>query len=166
MAVWFDLHLFADISISTSPSWDLSWEQAIFPIYPAPSWSPPREGEEEGEVCLGDVLVLNASCSDTQLEIGVEVDLAEQSVAHQKPDVNPLPVFYVERSDLLRLNDSHYTSSYQQALVKALADVRAELSGSEGGDRTEPSGAAECLVLDLCEGVSLFGLAAAKSGID
>lgn len=32
IATWFDLHLDSHTSISTAPSWDLSWEQAVFPV--------------------------------------------------------------------------------------------------------------------------------------
>ena len=32
IATWFDLHLDSHTSISTAPSWDLSWEQALFPV--------------------------------------------------------------------------------------------------------------------------------------
>lgn len=34
LAVWFDLHLIEDITITTSPSGPTCWEQAIFPVIP------------------------------------------------------------------------------------------------------------------------------------
>ncbi len=162
VAVWFDLTLFADISLSTSPSWDLSWEQAVFPL-PAPSRWPQGEGEGQG-VEQGDVVILHASCSDTQLKIEAEIE--QEKSALQGPNEEPLPVFYVERSDLLRLNDSLYVSSYQQAITKAVATVKGEESEESGGEggAVDSSEAAECLLLDMCEGLSLFGLAAAKLG--
>ena len=61
VAVWFELHLDSEVSISTAPSWDISWEQALFPV--------PRKME----VQRGDSLQLLASCSDILLSVEVEV---------------------------------------------------------------------------------------------
>lgn len=37
LAVWFDLHLYQDITVTTSPSGPNCWEQAIFPVLPISS---------------------------------------------------------------------------------------------------------------------------------
>lgn len=37
LAVWFDLHLIQDITITTNPSTPNCWEQAIFPVIPPSS---------------------------------------------------------------------------------------------------------------------------------
>ena len=46
VAVWFDLILDSQNSFSTGPSWDISWEQAIFPT-----------GQEDIHLQAGDVAV-------------------------------------------------------------------------------------------------------------
>ena len=108
----------------------------------------------------GDVVILHASCSDTELKIEAEIERAKPAFQDDQNE-EPLPVFYVERSDLLRLNDSLYASSYQQALVETLASVQETSDGSDDGE----GDSVEILLLDMCEGFSLFGLAAAKLGI-
>lgn len=74
-------------------------------------------------------------------------------------------MFYVERSDLLRLNDHTYTGAYQQALKRALVAMR-EGDSDEDSDLEESSGLANCVLLDMCEGLSVLGLAAAMLGKD
>lgn len=151
VAVWFDLHLFADVSLSTPPSWDLSWEQAIFPVV----------GIEGTGVEPGDVVLLHASCSDISLFMDVErVERATPTPPGANMESSPL--FFVERSDLLRLNDCRYASSYQQALTSALSSVGVASSDSDSGRAESP--VAECIVLDMCHGLSFFGIAAAKLG--
>ena len=59
IAVWFDLHLDSRNCFSTSPSWDISWEQAIFPM------------RQDVPVQAGDCVQLHASCTDTLLHMKV-----------------------------------------------------------------------------------------------
>ena len=60
VAMWFELHLDSEVSFCTAPSWDLSWEQALFPM------------SREMEVQRGDAVRLLASCSDILLKMEVE----------------------------------------------------------------------------------------------
>lgn len=60
IAIWFDLHLDSQNSFSTGPSWDISWEQAIFPT------------RHEFHPQDGDIVQLHASCTDTLLRMEVE----------------------------------------------------------------------------------------------
>lgn len=162
----------------------------------------------------GDMLVLHASSSECSLSM--EVELVEQArttsvdaagtTTLSEGSHSAHDVFYVERSDLLRLNDSHYMSCYQSALTQALAAIKQEGGGGgsiggrgggisgggggsiggggggddggrggdddveqggggKGGEEEEGSGVeADCLVLDMHQGLSLLGLAAAKLG--
>ena len=64
-------------------------------------------------------------------------------------------VYFVERGDLLRLNDSLYTSAYHRAIIEAVKSIR---------ETSEAVDSAGCIVLDLTQGLSLFGLMAAKEG--
>ena len=110
----------------------------------------------------GGVVGLRASCSDKSLFMEVEgVGTRGSNSLCRCSDERA--VFYVERSDLSRLNDAHFTSSYHEAIGRALRAVREE-GGEEEMEEETDEGVAECLLLDMCHGLSLFGLAAAKLG--
>ncbi len=135
LAVWFTLNLDHTHSIDTAPSGDTSWEQAVFPLAtPISVWA----GCDPVRVC--------ASCTDICLEMCVETE----STNGMEPSV-----CFVERGDLLRLNDAAYMSSYQTAIATAVKSVCEECEASEG---------AQCVVLDVSQGFSLFGLMAALEG--
>ncbi len=59
IVTWFDLHLDKTTSVSTAPSWDTSWEQAVFPV------------QRGLTVQDGDTIVVSASCSETSLDMRV-----------------------------------------------------------------------------------------------
>lgn len=59
VAVWFDLHLDSQNSFSTAPTWDISWEQAVFPM------------RQDIYLQAGDTVQLHASCTDTLLSMEV-----------------------------------------------------------------------------------------------
>lgn len=185
IVMWFNLHLDHTNTISTAPSQHTTWEQAIFPItYPL-------------SVLEGDMVILNASCSDTLISMeiesvhsrekddqqtsasccsnngmicsctdyvssdrgdesseGVFQSAAEQSTNER--DSHDL-VYFIERGDLLRLNDSLYTSTYHRAIIESVRSIR------EANERCTVDGA-QCIALDLTQGLSLFGLVAAKEG--
>ena len=85
------------------------------------------------------------------------------------------PLFYAERSDLCRWNDSDYIESYRRSLGQAVEAVRnGDLEGEEEEEsesEDESSGSemeedlANCLVLDMTHGLSPFGLIAAREGM-
>ena len=174
IAVWFDLILDSQNSFSTGPSWDISWEQAIFPT-----------GQEDIHLQAGDVVRLHASCSDTLLQMEIEgvsrqvesLNKSGDEAAELNHKLHPEDVssetglFYVERSELCRWNDKNYLECYRRALAEAVEAVKnceleeseseAELSGSA---MEEEEDLASCLVLDMTHGLSPFGLMAAKEG--
>ena len=204
VAVWFDLYLDSENSFSTGPSWDISWEQAIFPL------------RQDLHLQAGDTLHLHASCTDTQLQMDVDgvsrgegahevmescstdgeqcrpsfkanskkqhlgkiAESAEPMKSNGDEEGTPAAgkedddrLFYVERSDLSRLNDSEYIDCYQRALAEAVAAVKSgdleESESSEGESNSsemEEEEIANCLLLDLTSGLSPFGLLAAKEG--
>ena len=167
IAVWFDLHLDSQNSFSTGPSWDISWEQAIFPI------------RHENRLQDGDTVLLHASCTDTLLQMEVEGfsrrevndikiesssglpmngDSQNQQIfgpeynteaAELKADeklysetVNraddETPLYYVERSELCRWNDGDYIEGYRRSLVQAVKAVRnGDLERGEGEEESE-----------------------------
>ena len=214
IAVWFDLHLDSQNSFSTGPSWDISWEQAIFPA------------RHETHLQDGDILLLHASCTDTllQLEVGgvtrarkgyrpdaavsdsnldsiceisrtenlqcqhniccprltteegEELKVDDKQNSETESSADRAPLFYVERSELCRWNDSDYIECYRKSLALAVEAVKSgELEREEEGDKStsseDQSSASEmdedlanCLVLDNTHGLSPFGLLAAKEG--
>ncbi len=253
LVAWFDLHLDPSTSFSTAPSWDISWDQAVFPV------------GRDLTVQVGDTIVVNAVCSDVLLEMrfvrvlhgqvcsnGLSAadgeermqqngdatvsdsdpadgeELMQQNGDATVSDYDPsvsghLPsgksVFYVDRSALLRLNDSLYMESYRRALCLAVAETaRADASSNSSSDSelelecgmlsmalgngscpvpaSLPSGDeqarssrgdlepqngsmesaqpdpasgsdfADCIVLDVAHGLSVFGLLAARCGME
>ncbi|XP_030207372.1 protein arginine N-methyltransferase 9 isoform X1 [Gadus morhua] len=90
LAVWFQLHLDQESSLSTGPQEDTCWEQAIYPI------------QNPNSVALrpGDQLVVDVSCRDSFLRLcsisvvrdGHEIRLDPHlSVDTQQPGTNPNP---------------------------------------------------------------------------
>ena len=94
-----------------------------------------------------------ASCTDISLEMSVES--ATESTNGMEPSV-----CFVERGDLLRLNDAAYISSYQRAIASAVRSVLQECVMCEASE------GAQCVVLDVSQGFSLLGLMAALEGED
>ena len=163
IAVWFDLHLDSQNSFSTGPSWDISWEQAIFPT--------------RHENCLqdGDTVLLHASCKDTLLQMevegvsrrevndsklessselsmngdsqifgpkhnteAVELKVNEKLCSETVNRANETPPFYIERSELCRWNDGDYIEGYRRSLAQAVEAVRnGDLEGKGEGEESE-----------------------------
>ena len=195
----------------------------------------------QGDVVVeeGDSILLHASCSDILLNMRVEgvrrdrsdskmegVDVGsegEAAVYFNGSGREESSIFFVERGDLSRLNDSCYIEAYRRAISQSIAAVHTEssdssctseselelnaslsqmdLGASQNGDdqhlqvnSMEPvarSSAAhslipgmevgmesdsesststgedyaDCIVLDMAHGMSIFGLLAAKEGM-
>ena len=186
----------------------------------------------------GDFILLHASCSDILLNMrmeGVRRDRSdskmdgvnvgsegEAAVYFNGSGQEESGIFFVERGDLSRLNDSCYIEAYRRAISHSIAAVHTEssdssctseselelnaslsqmdLGASQNGDdqhlqvnSMEPvarsSGHslipgmevgmesdsesststgedyADCIVLDMAHGMSIFGLLAAKEGM-
>ena len=141
IVMYFDLHLDPTISISTSPHGNKtsSWDQAIFPAL---------MGEKRAVVCVqkGDILHLNASCTDTLLHANiVRIERGEHYQEEMETCNNPtteqpvigLPIDFVDRGALRRLNDEAYFRVYSSAISHALEQLRAEDTESESGSSVE-----------------------------
>ena len=61
IVTWFDLHLDSKHTISSSPSSGTSWEQAVYPL----------ETPHSLNVTEGELLSIQASCSDTEIKMRV-----------------------------------------------------------------------------------------------
>ena len=126
---WFTLHLDRNHHISTSPSSSTSWEQAIFPF---------SESEEEHLLLSkGYTLPVLASCTDTELVLSINqesskednTDINSHDIA-TPPDGDDVSRYYIERSELLRLNDEGYVNR----VISALRSFQEEEEEEEEGE--------------------------------
>lgn len=120
------------------------------------------EGIKDEKICSSNEVVNNDKICFSN---GAAND-DKMSVSNTSED----SVFYVERSDLLRLNDLEYITAYQQAIASV---VRSVLDDSEAGGSSEAgkvcegggsSESAKCVILDFSQGLSFVGLMAALEG--
>ena len=153
IVAWFDLHLDENSSISTSPAANTSWEQAVFPLCSVLSSS-------VVVVCIGDELVIDAGCTDTQLTMEVtsvrKTACGEQNSATFQTDscsyaypsscsslvsvrqASCNEVHYVAREELRRMNDVVYMESYRRAVRLAIQDcLECETSSCVSSDNEE-----------------------------
>ena len=126
IAMHFDLNLDPTTSISTSPhsNENHSWDQAVYPVTMS-------EGERIIKavwVAKGDTLHLRATCTDTLVHISVDRIERGSEYQQMKPHegvtvewpVSGLPVHFVDRAALSRLNDGSYFAVYKSAISHAL----------------------------------------------
>lgn len=136
------------------------------------SHSPSSEGGGGGET--SSVVVNSQQDVDLSRQSDEAAELMKLNGKMAKAEIfqdKGPPLFYVERSELCRLNDSGYIECYRRAMAEAVEAVKngeleeseseVESSSSEMEEEEQP---ANCLVLDLAHGLSPFGLMAAKEG--
>lgn len=185
IAVWFHLHLDHTNTISTAPSQHTTWEQAIFPIphilsvskgdmvTVAASCTDTLISVEVQRVYSRDQQTSSSERGACSNNGGCKDDVSSDRETDDKNSEGSCfssegkhssveggsngGVHFIERGDLLRLNDPLYMSAYHRAIVQGVKHVR-QASESYTDD------SAGCIVLDLTQGLSLFGLVAAKEG--
>ncbi|CAL8331374.1 unnamed protein product [Lota lota] len=152
LAVWFQLHLDQESSLSTGPQEDTCWEQAIYPV----------QNPDSVALRPGDQLVVEVSCRDAFLRLcsvavvrdGREVRLdPHQRMDTQQPGTNPNPtatpapnptpeselcsalaglqthqspsqdMCVLECSEIALLNNRHYHQSFNRALDTLLTGL-------------------------------------------
>ncbi|XP_062333663.1 protein arginine N-methyltransferase 9 [Osmerus eperlanus] len=187
LAVWFQLHLDQESSLSTGPQEDTCWEQAIYPV------------QTPHNVTLepGDELIVDVSCSDAYLRLcsvavlrdGIELSLEERlNSPHSgpNPDQGLSPTFnpeaelcsalaslqtdhcqpaescMLESSEMALLNNKPYHDSFRQALAKLVSSLKAAQNQGAEVKPNDPSD--PFYVLDVSEGFSLLSLMAASQG--
>ncbi|XP_057699598.1 protein arginine N-methyltransferase 9 [Corythoichthys intestinalis] len=161
LAVWFQLHLDEESSLSTGPHEDTCWEQAIYPEHASKGFVLKR----------GDELLVDVSCRDAYLRLrsvavlrsGRELRLdastdprdpeAELCSALASLQTRP-DVCVLECSEMALLNNGDYHHSFAAALSKLLTRLKAEPEQS-----SDP-----LYILDVSEGFSLLSLMAASHG--
>ncbi|KAG5286285.1 hypothetical protein AALO_G00013150 [Alosa alosa] len=180
LAVWFQLHLDEENSLSTAPQEKTCWEQAIYPI----------QGPQDCAVKPGDRLLVEVSCKDAYLRLccvavvrdgcvlrldsweggdvwgsdsasNPEVELCSALAGLQTDPEGPLEAFMLECSELALLNNTHYHQNFQAAMNKLLTRLKETRSGSP----VTAEGSEPLYVLDVSEGFSLISLIAAQLGL-
>ncbi|XP_053713553.1 protein arginine N-methyltransferase 9 [Synchiropus splendidus] len=170
LAVWFQLHLDEENSLSTGPHEDTCWEQAIYPDH-----------STEGLILQPqDELIVEVSCKDAYLRLSsVAVERSGHMVRQgpQRPEgsvPNPeaelcsalaclqtgqSPDFCVlESSEVALLNNWDYHHRFRTALSKVTSRLTPEPAGAQLTDSDL------LYVLDVSEGFSLLSLIAASLG--
>lgn len=182
LAVWFQLHLDEDNSLSTGPQEDTCWEQAIYPVHSA-----------EGFLLKpGDELVVEVSCRDAYLRLcsvavlrdGREIRLDKRRDPREaaNPEAELCTALsglqtdqsrqakdfsMLECSEIALLNNLDYHRCFSSALDKLICQLKLKLPNQEGSNSSSGSrsGPDELLyVLDVSEGFSLLSLIAARLG--
>ncbi|KAG9275701.1 protein arginine N-methyltransferase 9 [Astyanax mexicanus] len=179
LAVWFQLHLDQENSISTGPQENTCWEQAIYPM----------QSPAHCSVKCGDELLVEVSCRDAYLRLccvavvrdgqtfhldsmedddglisqsNPEVDLCSALASLQTRHDTPANMFTLECSEIALLNNVTYHNSFRTALDKLLTSLRA----SQETQDPEVCCSEPLYVLDVSEGFSVLSLMAARLGQD
>ncbi|XP_018546436.1 protein arginine N-methyltransferase 9 [Lates calcarifer] len=193
LAVWFQLHLDEESSLSTGPQEDTCWEQAIYPVHSAKGFAlKPR-----------DELIVEISCRDAYLRLccvavlrdGHEIRLDKRLDSRHSgnPISNPNPeaelcsalaclqtgqnqtkdFCMLECSEMALLNNQDYHQSFCSALEKLISQLKVKCRNQEQGslaqsdlaDSANSTDRSDLLyVLDVSEGFSLLSLIAASQG--
>ncbi|XP_040001779.1 protein arginine N-methyltransferase 9 [Xiphias gladius] len=193
LAVWFQLHLDEESSLSTGPQEDTCWEQAIYPVHSAKGFVlKPR-----------DELIVEISCRDAYLRLcsvavlrdghEIRLDMRLDSRYPGNPIANPNPeaelcsalaclqtgqnpakdFCMLECSEMALLNNRDYHQSFCSALGKLISQLKVKCRNQEQGpgvesDLADPANSTDCsdmlYVLDVSEGFSLLSLIAASQG--
>ncbi|KAG9337427.1 hypothetical protein JZ751_028718 [Albula glossodonta] len=180
LAVWFQLHLDEENSLSTGPQEDTCWEQAVYPV-------------QTHSNCMmrpGDELMVEVSCEDAYLRVrSVAVVRDGHLFSLEDSDLSVEPVggpgavveaelcsalsclqtdslreqsCVLECSEIALLNNTHYHQSFSLALEKLLSTLR---PGPDTRDpNTEGPACDPLYVLDVSEGFSVLSLMAARCG--
>ncbi|XP_021172273.2 protein arginine N-methyltransferase 9 isoform X1 [Fundulus heteroclitus] len=185
LAVWFQLHLDEENSLSTGPEEDTCWEQAIYPVHSAMSFAlKPR-----------DELIVDVSCRDAYLRLccvavlrdghkiyldkrvdlqnpgkpapnpNPEVELCSALACLQTGPSEPEDFCMLECSEMALLNNQDYHQSFRLALTKLLSELKFKNGNpNTGGTAVSAVDSGLRYVLDVSEGFSLLSLIAARQG--
>lgn len=178
LAVWFQLHLDEDNSLSTGPHEETCWEQAIYPVHTTKGFS----------LKAGDKLLVEVSCRDAYLRLcsvavlrdGQEIRLdrpADRPLHHMNPGPSQTPeaelcsalaslqtdhnkdYCVLECAEMALLNNEEYHMSFHNAVSKLISRIKSNNKRQDAADSCEL-----VYVLDVSEGFSLLALIAASQG--
>ncbi|XP_072261994.1 protein arginine N-methyltransferase 9 [Pyxicephalus adspersus] len=177
---WFVLYLDEEHSLSTGPSEETCWEQAVFPIHNLPA-----------DGCFlnpGDIVVVDVSCPDCYLRLdlvsiyrggksdgascsnmpsGNETQLCDAMASlYTKPQEDTMQVpCILNPNEIAMLNNTSYHESFKVAINNVISSlVPSNNWTSNGASSTEEYYSDALYVLDVSEGFSILPLIAAQLG--
>uniref|UniRef100_UPI0037E70DDB protein arginine N-methyltransferase 9 n=1 Tax=Semicossyphus pulcher TaxID=241346 RepID=UPI0037E70DDB len=184
LAVWFQLHLDEESSLSTGPQEDTCWEQAIYPVH-----------STKGFVLKPkDELIVEVSCRDAYLRLcsvavqrdGREIRLDKRldsqdsgppvsnpnpeaelctALAGLQTDQNQTKDFsMLECAEMALMNNHDYHQSFCTALGKLISQLKVRSRNGERASDVQSDSSDLLYVLDVSEGFSLLSLIAASHG--
>ncbi|XP_058496445.1 protein arginine N-methyltransferase 9 [Solea solea] len=193
LAVWFQLHLDEESSLSTGPQEDTCWEQAIYPVHGTKGFvlKPP------------DQLIVEVSCRDAYLRLcsvavqrdgrEIHLDKSPEPRFSGNPTSVPNPeaelcsalaglqtgqnqtkdFCMLECSEMALLNNQDYHQRFSAAFGKLISQLKVSCPNQEQGpgvqsnlvdDANSTNSSDLMYVLDVSEGFSLLSLIAASHG--
>ncbi|NP_001090430.1 protein arginine N-methyltransferase 9 isoform X1 [Xenopus laevis] len=182
---WFALQLDNEHSLSTEPSEETCWEQAVFPVQKLP--------DEGCLVNTGDTIVVDVSCPDCYLRLDLSTivlsesscDQTENMVMGNETDIcdalanlhtttnkgNMQELCILEPGEIALLNNAVYHESFMAAISKVIGSLELKESCSvvrnsqeQDVNFAQPVSEDRLHVLDVSEGFSILPLIAAKLG--
>ncbi|TMS22838.1 Protein arginine N-methyltransferase 9 [Larimichthys crocea] len=184
LAVWFQLHLDEESSLSTGPQEDTCWEQAIYPVHSTKGFLLKPQDELIVEVSCRDAYL--RLCSVAVLRDGHEIRLDEcldsqnfgnatsnpnpeaelcSALASLQTDQNQSKGFsMLECSEMALLNNHDYHQSFCSALGKLISQLKVKWQNQERESSIQSDSSDLLYVLDVSEGFSLLSLIAASHG--
>ncbi|NP_001135658.1 putative protein arginine N-methyltransferase 9 [Xenopus tropicalis] len=181
---WFLLQLDDEHSLSTGPSEETCWEQAVFPVQKLP--------DESCYVNTGDTIVVDVSCPDCYLRLDLSTvisesscDQAENMVMGNESDIcdalanlhttankdTMQELCILEPGEVALLNNTIYHESFRAAISKVISSLEPKESCSvvrnsqgEQMNLAEPVAENSLHLLDVSEGFSILPLIAVKLG--
>ncbi|NWS36567.1 ANM9 methyltransferase, partial [Polioptila caerulea] len=192
--VWFVLQLDDEHSLSTSPSEETCWEQAVYPVQGLLDYSVKTGDTVIMEVCCQDCYLkiqkissLPSECGmdfsdrDDMLSLGNEAELCNALAGLQtstKQD-GSTPVCVLESTEIALLNDVAYHECFKAAMSKVLLALNPskdlhsmDVDGPGGGMNLQEHQNKSSLgvdpdalyILDVSEGFSILPIIAGKLG--
>ncbi|NXH45134.1 ANM9 methyltransferase, partial [Dicaeum eximium] len=191
VVVWFVLQLDDEHCLSTSPSEETCWEQAVYPVQGLPDYSVKTGDTVMMEVCCQDCYLkiqkissLPSECGmdfsdrDDTLSLGNEAELCTALAGLQtstRQDGSTAGCV-LEPTEIALLNDRAYHECFKAAMSKVLLslkprrdlhsmDVDGHGSGMDLQEKSSTSVDPDALyVLDVSEGFSILPIIAGKLG--
>ncbi|XP_028306421.1 protein arginine N-methyltransferase 9 [Gouania willdenowi] len=186
LAVWFQLHLDEENTLSTGPQEDTCWEQAIYPVHSKTGFILKPQDE----------LVVEVSCRDAYLRLrslavlrdGHEIPFEKREDEDPHDSRNPAPnpeaelcsalaclqtdqsqtthFCVLECSEMALLNNQDYHLSFSRAIAKLVSqlNIKCQNQERECGPGADADVSNLLYMLDVSEGFSLLSLIAASKG--
>ncbi|KFV88717.1 Putative protein arginine N-methyltransferase 10 [Struthio camelus australis] len=194
IVVWFVLQLDDEHALSTSPSEESCWEQAVYPVQDLPDYSVKPGDTVTMEVCCQDCYLKIQKISFWTSECGMDFSYREDalSLGNEAELCNALAslqttskqdgkgrVCVLESTEITLLNNVPYHECFKAAIVKVLSSLNAGkdlqtmdvdghgsgLNLQESQNRSALDAAPDPLyVLDVSEGFSILPIIAGKLG--